>query len=264
MVLWLLKSCLGEFIPSSCHVPQTVCWGLLSSFSLLFDACFIHFGVCAFYCDSPLVFKKFFFIYFQLSWVFVAVQAFVQFQRARAVLQLPCAGFSSRGVSLVVDHRLQGARASVVVACGPVVVAPRLQSTGSIVVAGAWPQLVHGMWDLPGSGIEPMSPALAGGFFTSQSPGKPLNGHLLKKIYLTALSLRCGTWDLGCSVQTLAVAGRLQSMGAQQLHCAGLVALQHVGSQFPDQRLSPWLLNHWTTKEVLSSIFWNLGKGMVH
>ena len=61
MALWLLKSCLGEFIPSSCHVPQIVCWGLLSSFSLLFDACFIHFGVCAFYCDSPLVFKKIFF-----------------------------------------------------------------------------------------------------------------------------------------------------------------------------------------------------------
>ena len=56
-----IKSCLGEFIPSSCHVPQIVCWGLLSSFSLLFDACFIHFGVCAFYCDSPLVFKKIFF-----------------------------------------------------------------------------------------------------------------------------------------------------------------------------------------------------------
>ena len=29
------------------------------------------------------------------------------------------------------------------------------------------------MWDLPGSGIEPVSPALAGGFFTTESPGKP-------------------------------------------------------------------------------------------
>ena len=29
------------------------------------------------------------------------------------------------------------------------------------------------MWDLPGLGIEPMSPALAGGFFTTEPPGKP-------------------------------------------------------------------------------------------
>ena len=28
--------------------------------------------------------------------------------------------------------------------------------------------------DLPGSGINPMSPALAGRFFTTESPGKPL------------------------------------------------------------------------------------------
>ena len=29
------------------------------------------------------------------------------------------------------------------------------------------------MWDLPGPGIEPVSPALAGGFFTTEPPGKP-------------------------------------------------------------------------------------------
>ena len=29
------------------------------------------------------------------------------------------------------------------------------------------------MWDLPGSGLEPMSPALAGGFLTTAPPGKP-------------------------------------------------------------------------------------------
>ena len=28
------------------------------------------------------------------------------------------------------------------------------------------------MWDLPGPGIRPVSPALAGGFFTIESPGK--------------------------------------------------------------------------------------------
>ena len=28
------------------------------------------------------------------------------------------------------------------------------------------------MWDLPGPGLEPMSPALAGGFLTTGPPGK--------------------------------------------------------------------------------------------
>jgi len=38
---------------------------------------------------------------------------------------------------------------------------------------GAWAPLLHGLWDLPRSGIKPMSPALAGGFFTTEPPGKP-------------------------------------------------------------------------------------------
>ena len=29
------------------------------------------------------------------------------------------------------------------------------------------------MWDIPGPGIEPLSPALAGIFFTTEPPGKP-------------------------------------------------------------------------------------------
>ena len=29
------------------------------------------------------------------------------------------------------------------------------------------------MWDLPGPGLEPMFPALAGGFLTTAPPGKP-------------------------------------------------------------------------------------------
>ena len=36
---------------------------------------------------------------------------------------------------------------------------------------GAQASLLCGMWDLPGS--EPMTPALPGGFFTSEPPGKP-------------------------------------------------------------------------------------------
>ena len=61
-----------------------------------------------------------------------------------------------------------------------------------------------------------------------------------------------------CGAQAfLVVAHGLQSMQAQQLQCASLVALRHVGSWFPDQGLSPrsfigrWILNHWTAKKVL-------------
>ena len=34
------------------------------------------------------------------------------------------------------------------------------------------------MWDLPGPGIEPVSPALAGGFLTTEPPGKFPKGFL--------------------------------------------------------------------------------------
>ena len=38
---------------------------------------------------------------------------------------------------------------------------------------GAWAKLLRGMWDLPGPGIEPVSPALVGGLFTIEAPGEP-------------------------------------------------------------------------------------------
>ena len=54
--------------------------------------------------------------------------------------------------SLVAEHRLQTRRLS---SCGS-----RAQSP-------------CGMWDLPRPGLEPVSPALAGGFLTTALPGKP-------------------------------------------------------------------------------------------
>ena len=56
---------------------------------------------------------------------------------------------------------------------------PGRWSTGSVVVAHvAHGHMAHGhmlchMWDLPGPGIKPVYPALAGGFFTTEPPGKP-------------------------------------------------------------------------------------------
>ena len=50
--------------------------------------------------------------------------------------------------------------------CGSWALERRLSSRG----ARAW--LLCSMWDLPGPGLEPMSPALAGRFLTTAPPGK--------------------------------------------------------------------------------------------
>ena len=50
-------------------------------------------------------------------------------------------------------------------------VEPRLV-LGSVVVAHGLS--CYGTWDLPGPGIEPVSPALAGGFLSTVPPGKSL------------------------------------------------------------------------------------------
>ena len=54
--------------------------------------------------------------------------------------------------SLVAEHKLQTHRLS---------------------RCGSWAQLLRSMWDLPGPGLEPVSPALAGRFSTTAPPGKP-------------------------------------------------------------------------------------------
>jgi len=41
-----------------------------------------------------------------------------------------------------------------------------------------------GMWDLPGAGIEPMSPVLAGGFLTTGPPGKFIHAISFEKKHL--------------------------------------------------------------------------------
>ena len=54
-----------------------------------------------------------------------------------------------------------------------------LQSTGSrrtgFSSCGSWVQLLRGMWDLPGPGIESMFPALAGRFLTTVPSSKSLS-----------------------------------------------------------------------------------------
>ena len=112
---------------------------------------------------------------------------------------LRCAGFSLRWLPLL---RSMGSRSTGFSSCGSqaqqlwctgfsscalqasVVVALGLSSCGSWALkcrlssSGTRASLFCGMWDLPGPGLEPVSPALAGGFLTAAPPGKPLRSLL--------------------------------------------------------------------------------------
>ena len=90
----------------------------------------------------------------------------------RGLLFVAVRGLLIAVASLCCGARALGARTSVVVAhglnsCGLRALERRLSS------CGAQAYLPHGMWDLPGPGLEPVSPALAGGFLATAPPGKP-------------------------------------------------------------------------------------------
>ena len=53
----------------------------------------------------------------------------------------------------------------------------RAQGGASISSCGTLASLLLGMWTLPRPGIEPVTPALAGGYLTTEPPGKPLSTH---------------------------------------------------------------------------------------
>ena len=76
--------------------------------------------------------------------------------------------------SLVAEPGLKGIQASVVAACGlsscvSWSLEHRLRSYGT------QGQLLCSIWDLPEPGIEPVSPELAGRFFTTDPSGNPLS-----------------------------------------------------------------------------------------
>ena len=58
--------------------------------------------------------------------------------------------------------------------------------------------MLRGMWDLPGPGLEPVSPALAGGFLTTAPPGKPhLEGFKHgSNLVNFVLQQNCSGWDV--------------------------------------------------------------------
>ena len=127
------------------------------------------------------------FIYGCIGSSFLRV-GFLQLRRAGATLccgawASHCGGFSCCRAQAL------GARASATVArglsnCGSRTLEHRLSSCGMRA------QLLRGMWDLPGAGIEPVSPALAGGFLTTVPTGKSQRSLFKKLNYDTIFTPR--------------------------------------------------------------------------
>ena len=100
---------------------------------------------------------------FGLCWVFIAARLFCscgEWERLFVAVR----GFSSRWLWF----QSMGSRHSGCIRCSSWALEHRLNSCGT----QAW--LLRGMWDLPGPGIEPVYPALAGVCFTTELAGKSL------------------------------------------------------------------------------------------
>ena len=108
---------------------------------------------------SPFISLFFFFlIFFNLFYLFLAALG----------LRFCARAFSScgkRGPLFIT------ARVPLTIAASPVA-EHRLQMRG-LSNCGSQAQLLRGMWDPPRPGLEPVSPALAGGLSTTAPPGKP-------------------------------------------------------------------------------------------
>ena len=114
--------------------------GVLSEFFF-----FLYLNICYYY------FFKFIYLFLAVLGLRFCARAFSSCGK-RGPLFIAVRGPVTIAASLVAEHRLQ---------------TRRLSSCGSRA------QLLRGMWDLPRPGLEPLSPALAGRFSTTATPGKP-------------------------------------------------------------------------------------------
>ena len=92
-------------------------------------------------------------IYFWRHWVFIAMCGHSLMWCVGGYSSLCCAGFSLQCLLLLWST---GSRAYGLDSCG------------------TWVYLVHGVWNPPGPGMEPVSPALQGRFLTTVPPGTSL------------------------------------------------------------------------------------------
>ena len=158
------------------------------------------FSIIILFIELPLFFYIYIYIYIYITlfiYLFVCLfiygctgssllhTGFLQLWRAGATLR--CGAQASHcGIFSCCGAQALGMRASVVAArrlscCGSQALECRLSSCGPRA------QLLRGMWDLPGPGLEPLSPALAGGFLTTAPPGKPRTPIILMLDFLDFL-----------------------------------------------------------------------------
>jgi len=111
------------------------------------------------------------FIYFWLCWVFIAAWDFPLVSASGGYSLVAVCGLLIVLASLVAEAQTLGPSGfSSRSTWAQWLRSQDLERGLSSCSAGA--QLLHSMWDPPLWGIEPMSPALAGGIFTNEPPGK--------------------------------------------------------------------------------------------
>ena len=106
--------------------------------------CFLFLNIDLFYLFICL-------FVFWLCWIFVAVCGLSLVAASGGYSLLWCAGFSLRWLLLL---RSTGSRHAGFSSCGSRALEHRFSS------CGARAQLLRGMWDLPGTGLEPGSPCI--------------------------------------------------------------------------------------------------------
>ena len=91
--------------------------------------------------------------------------------REQGLLFVAMLGLLTVAASLVARRRLQANKLQWLQHLGSALVraGSRVWPSG----CGTWAQLLCGMWSLLGPGLEPVSPALAGGFLSTVPPEKP-------------------------------------------------------------------------------------------
>ena len=133
------------------------------------------------------------------SWVFVTACGLSLVVASRGYSLLWYMGFSLWWLLLLWSMGSRPRGLQYLWSMGSVVVAHGLSSCGSWAVerklSSCDAYLLHGMWDLPGRGFEPMSPALAGRFLTTAPPGKSRQLTFLffffQRFYWSIIALQC-------------------------------------------------------------------------
>jgi len=96
--------------------------------------------------------------------------------------------------------------------------------------------------NFPDPGVEPGSPALAGGFFTAEPPGKPALSHTYKLIINKYFALFCILSSKSIMGITLTAHLNLHTSAQQLLVASGCKAGKHSFTSF---FLKFWRLNSW-------------------